>query len=171
MVWYSHLFKNFPVFNVLSHIMLELILLLVWDMGVLVTQSYLFVTPMDHSPPGSFVHGILQARTPEWVSIPYSRSSQPREQTHISCIAGRLFTVWATREALGVWNRDLILLSSSTWITTRNIHFPSLICDYMSRNVSGFHLCINQLWSLSVVLVNSPLCANPSLCILQPCQT
>ena len=36
--------------------------------------------PMDCSPPGSFIHGILQARILEWVAIPSSRgSSQPRD--------------------------------------------------------------------------------------------
>ena len=46
-------------------------------------------------------HGILQARVLEWVDIPFSRrSSQPRDQTQVSCIAGGFFTIWATREAL-----------------------------------------------------------------------
>ena len=47
--------------------------------------------PMDCSPPGSSVHGILQARILEWVAIPFSRvSSQPRDQTcgsYISCFS------------------------------------------------------------------------------------
>ena len=44
---------------------------------------------MDCSPPGSSVHGIFQARVLEWVAIFFSkRSSQPRDQTHDSCIAG-----------------------------------------------------------------------------------
>ena len=55
--------------------------------------------PMDCSPPGSSVHGILQARTLEWVAMPSSRgSSQLRGQTQVSCTAG-FFTVWGTREA------------------------------------------------------------------------
>ena len=55
--------------------------------------------PMDCSPPGSSVHGILQARTEEWVAISFSRgSSWPRDQTWVSCVAGKFFTVWATRE-------------------------------------------------------------------------
>ena len=55
---------------------------------------------MDCSPPGSSVHGILQARVLEWVAIPFSMgSSQARDQTQVSCIAGTFFTVWATREA------------------------------------------------------------------------
>ena len=46
------------------------------------------------------VHGILQARILEWVAFPFSRgSSQPRDRTQVSCIAGGLFTTWVTREA------------------------------------------------------------------------
>ena len=56
---------------------------------------------MDCSPLGSSVHGILQARILEWVAIPFSRgSSQPRDQTQASCIAGRYLTTWATWEAV-----------------------------------------------------------------------
>ena len=52
---------------------------------------------IDYSPPGSFVHGILQARILEWVAISFSRgSSWPRDCTQLSFIAGRFFTVWAT---------------------------------------------------------------------------
>ena len=44
-------------------------------------------------------HGILQARILEWVAVPFYRgSSQPRDQTQVSRIAGRFFTSWATRE-------------------------------------------------------------------------
>ena len=70
---------------------------------VLVTQSCpTLCHPMDCSPPVSFVHGILQARILEWVAIPFSRgSSWPKDRTQVSCIAGRFFTVWATREAPG----------------------------------------------------------------------
>jgi len=56
--------------------------------------------PMDCSPLGSSVHGTLQARILEWVAIPFSKgSSWSRYQTWVSCIAGRFFTVWVTREA------------------------------------------------------------------------
>ena len=52
---------------------------------------------IDYSPPGSSVHGILQARILEWVAISFSRgSSWPRDWTQLSFIAGRFFTVWAT---------------------------------------------------------------------------
>ena len=57
--------------------------------------------PMDCSLPSCSVHVIFQARAPEWVAISFSRgSSWPRDRTWVSCIAGRCFTLWATREAL-----------------------------------------------------------------------
>ena len=56
---------------------------------------------MDRSPPGSSVHGILQARRLEWVTMPSSREySWPRDQTQVFCIAGGFFTIWVSREAL-----------------------------------------------------------------------
>ena len=57
--------------------------------------------PMDCSLLGSSLHGILQARVPEWVAISFSMgSSQPRDRTRVSRIPGRCFNLWATREAL-----------------------------------------------------------------------
>ena len=56
--------------------------------------------PMDCSPPGSSVHGILQTRILKWVAIPFSKgSSLPRDRTLVSCIVYRFFTVWATMES------------------------------------------------------------------------
>ena len=50
--------------------------------------------PMNCSLPGSSVHGISQVRILQWVVIPFSRgSSQPRDQTQVSCTAGRFFTI------------------------------------------------------------------------------
>ena len=52
--------------------------------------------PMDYT-----VNGILQARILEWGAVPFSRVSlQPRDEIHVSHIAGRFFTSWGTREAL-----------------------------------------------------------------------
>ena len=54
---------------------------------------------MHWSLPGPSVHGILQARKLEWIAIPFSKgSSQPRDQTQVSRIAGGFFTIWVTRE-------------------------------------------------------------------------
>ena len=61
----------------------------------------LFTTPWTTGLPGSSVHGNLQTRILEWVPIFFYRgSSRPRNWTQVSCIVGRFFTVWATREAL-----------------------------------------------------------------------
>ena len=60
----------------------------------------LFVTPMDYT-----AHGIFQAKILEWVAFPFSRGfAQPRDQTQVSCIAGRFCTSWATREAQEYWS-------------------------------------------------------------------
>ena len=61
----------------------------------LVVQSYLTLCdPMDCSLPGSSVHGIVQARILEWVSMPSSRgSSQPRDRIQISLTEGGFFTI------------------------------------------------------------------------------
>ena len=59
----------------------------------------LFATSMDCSLAGSSVHGIFQARILEWVAISFSRrSSQLRDWTQVSCIVGRCFTIWDTKE-------------------------------------------------------------------------
>ena len=79
--------------------------------------------PVDCSSPGSSVHGSLQARILEWVAIFFSRgSSWPWDWTWVSCTAGRLFTDWATREALGDTEgiKQIIILSP----------FPFFIISY-----------------------------------------
>ena len=66
-----------------------------------VTESWpTLCDPVDYSSSGSSVHGILQAKILEVVAMPFSRgSSWPRDWTQVSGIAGRFFTIWATREA------------------------------------------------------------------------
>ena len=63
------------------------------DGSYLVAQSNLTLQPHDRSPPGSSVRGISQARVLQWVAISFSsRSFQPRDQIHVSGLAGSLFT-------------------------------------------------------------------------------
>ena len=72
--------------------------------------------PHGCSPPGSSVHGILQARILGWVVIPLSRGSfQPRHWTLVPCTAGRFFTVWATREDLLRWTPSLVYVIIHRW--------------------------------------------------------
>ena len=89
-----------------------------------VTQLCLTLfNPMDYSLPGSSVHGMFQARVLEWVAISFSRrSSWPRDWTLVSCIVGRHFTIWATREA------------SKLYYFLAPIHFlPITWCDFPKR--------------------------------------
>ena len=54
--------------------------------------------------PGSSIHGILQTRILEWVVMPASRgASWPRNRTWVSCIAGRVFIIWAPRDPQNCW--------------------------------------------------------------------
>ena len=64
------------------------------------------LTPSEWSESHSVVSdSFLQARILEWVAFPFSRgSSQPRDRTKVSCIAGWFFTSWATREAQEYWS-------------------------------------------------------------------
>ena len=73
---------------------MERVALTYMKVQVLVTQSsWTLCDPIDCSPPGSSVHGILQARILECIVIPFSRGpSRPRSGTRVSCIAGRFFT-------------------------------------------------------------------------------
>ena len=76
--------------------------------------------PMDCSPSGSSVHGILQAGILEWVAMPSSGGSpQPRDRTHVPCTGGRLFTA----EPPGKGN-------IYTYI---QIHTHTYVCIYMEK--------------------------------------
>ena len=97
----------------------SLVIGLKWS-EVKVAQSYpTLCNPMDYR-----VHGILQARILEWEVFRFSRgSSQPRDQTQVSRIAGGFFTSWATREipAQASWFKGYWLmlgrsLPGSIWI-------------------------------------------------------
>ena len=113
-------------------------LFLLYTCSVLVTQSCLtFCDPMDCSPPGSSVHGILQARILEWVSVHFSRgSSWTRDRTRVSCVAGRFFTVWATRKT---WCTNICtylvhvyiynISQNSPFLTNLGMRCWSCICD------------------------------------------
>ena len=69
--------------------------------------------PVDCNPPSSSIHGILQEGILEWVAISFSRgSSWPRDRTQVSRIAGRLFNLWATREA---WCISIVYSVGNPW--------------------------------------------------------
>ena len=109
MLW-SHLYEIIPLFFFLSHFFsdcdgqsdLRTIAVMVRVCSVAQSCTTL-CDPMDCSPPGSSIHGILQSRILEGVVISSSRrSSQPKDQTPVSCVprTGRLILYhWATWEA------------------------------------------------------------------------
>ena len=89
---YVHIYLYICVYVCMHTCMLShFSFLLLWD-------------PLECSPPGSSVHGILQARILEWVDVPYSSgSSWCRDQTGISYFAGRLFTSEPPRNPICVY--------------------------------------------------------------------
>ena len=94
-------------------------------------QSYpTLCDPMDCSPPGSSVHGILQARILEWVAMPFSRESSPlRDWTLSPALAGGLSTAWATRETLPATNSTKLFTDremKSEWCTCALECYPAL---------------------------------------------
>ena len=102
--------------------------------GVKVAQSCpTLCNPIDYP-----VHGILQARILEWVAFPFSMgSSQLRDRTQVSRIAGRFFTSWATREAQEYWSRKP--LSSPADLPDPEIKpgSPALQADSLATERSG----------------------------------
>ena len=102
--------------------------------------------PTDCSLPGSSIHGIFQARILEWVAISFSRrSSGPRDWTRISCIVGRCFTIWATREAhgnngiLNIWS-EFRFDSCFFCLTWAQFQLKYLICKIIaSWNFMGIN--------------------------------
>ena len=97
---------------------------------------------MGCSPPGSSVHEILQARILEWVAVPFSRgSSWPRDRTHISCIAGRIFTIWATREAY-----NEVYFGGKQLIEIIYLWFKFRICSEVSNTFVSHVICFGKDW-------------------------
>ena len=119
-----------------------------WKVKVLIAQLCLILfDPMDCSPPGSPVHGVLQARILEWVAIPFSWwSSWPSNQTWNSRITGRFFTVWATREA--PYPRDIYFITGSLYFLTHFacIFHPPTPCSAAMGVVFVFGLDFTYKW-------------------------
>ena len=117
---------------------------------VLFTQSCpILCDPMNCSPPGFSVHGILKARILEWIAIPFSRgSAQLSDWTRVSLIAGRVFTVWVTREV----HIDFCFF----------LEFLCFFCDpeYDCNLISGssdFSKSSLYIWKFSVHILLKPI--------------
>ena len=110
-----------------------------------VAQSCLTLcNPVDYT-----VHGILQARILEWVAFPFSGgSSQPRDRTQVSRIAGRFFTSWATGEAcintINYCEKDTLCLTETfKW---------NYYCSGEDQRISSEKKCLTECtgWLLCV---------------------
>ena len=106
--------------------------------------------PMDSCPPGSSVHGISQARILEWLAISYFRGSfQPRDQTQVSCIAGRFFTIQVTRES----SKVIILIIA---LLRYNSHTIQLI--YQQYSIQWILVCSQNSAPFIIVVAQSLSC-------------
>ena len=116
--------------------------------------------PIDCSPPGYSVPGILQARILEWVAIPFSKGfPQPRDWTWVSHIAGRCFTIWATRE-----DPKKIVQLATKYLSTFGYKVRSLIDKnqmtgfYSTENIQSvpkdlFYITQFRRWSTDLMSV------------------
>ena len=95
---------------------------------------------MDCSLPGSSVHGILQARIQEWVSILFSRgSSRRRDWIQVSCIAGRFFTTELSGGLLFIESESCSVMSDSLWQQDYTVHgiLQARILEWVAFPFSG----------------------------------
>ena len=98
-----------------------------------------------------FCLGILHARILEWVAVPFSRgSSQPRDQTQVSHIAGRSFTIWATREAQEYWSGSPIPFLGDLHDPGIKPGSPALQVDSLPGNPSGMLLSHSKEWNNAI---------------------
>ena len=97
---------------------------------------------MDCSLPGSSLHGLFQERKLEWVAISFSRrSSWPRDWTRVSCIVGRRFTVWATREVhLGLYQLHPLVGPSTITTLVQAVYLSS---KWLKQPVNSSFHCLS----------------------------
>ena len=109
----------------------------------MLNHAWLFCNPIDCSPPGPSVHGILQARILEWVAIPFSRrSSRSRDLTHISCIVRQILYHCATWEVLSLsCTIGHLMLFSNTYLkmfSSDQLLSHVRLCNPMDCSTAGF---------------------------------
>ena len=128
---------------------------------VKIAQSCLTLcNPVDYT-----VHGILQARILDWVAFLFTRgSSQPRDRTQVSCIAGGFFTSWATREAQEycsiLCSLSLLQRIFPTQISNWGLlHCRQILYQLSYQGNSGFcwyldffFFCCERLWIIGQIL-------------------
>ena len=134
----------------------------VWREQVKVAQSCLTpCSPVDCNLPGSSVHEIPQGRILDWVAFSFSRgSSLPRDQTHVSQIAGGFFTIWATRVLR--WTFHIVSWGTST--STVSAFLSSVYQDLGIWMIQNWN---PQTWYYSQFGTAHSFLGGPVLCIVR----
>ena len=130
------------------------------------SRVWLFVTSWTVTHQTS-VRGILQAGILQWIAIPFCKgSSQPRDWTWVSCIAGKFFTPWAIREALKSKYAHLLKINHIQW----NFYKTSSIL----KVYTSYHLFIKEedlkltsVWWVSFLLKNLCGCSDEGWLLLK----
>ena len=118
---------------------LNILLLAWWHNQMWFTKKWKWKS-LSRVPMNYTIHGILQVRILEWVAFHFSRgSSQPRNRTQVSHIAGGFFTSWATREVQEYWSGYLSLLQWTSW--SRNWTRVSCIAGVFFTNWATREAC------------------------------
>ena len=114
--------------------------------------------PVDYSPPGSSVHGILQARILEWGAIPSSRgSSRPRDRTRVSCgscIGRRILHHWATWEAQFMLKYDIHILFFMQLYNSK-CEACNIIFKYMGKIFNKYALQVRKIGNKRFSLIRN----------------
>ena len=115
------------------------------SMEVLVAQLWL-CDPVDCSPPGSSLCGIFQVRVLGWIAISFSRgSSWPRDQTWVSCIAGRVMA-WYLFKSYILCSSQKYQVCILCWHLS-----PSNMMEFISVKQSSLLLVLSQ-WDMGHAL-------------------
>ena len=119
---------------------------------------------MDCSLPGSSVHGISQARILERVAIHFSRGFfQPRDWTQVSCIAGKFFTIWTTREALNLEQVLKIMYTENCKTLMKEIkdnmnRQRDIPCSWVGRiNIVKRTILPNTIYRFNAISIKLPM--------------
>ena len=96
---------------------------------ILYLKYLLKLESVSHSVMCSSVHGISQTRILEWVGISFSKgSSQHRNQTQVSCVAGRFFTIWVIGKPItGLFNQQKFIISQFWRLDVRDEILAGLV--------------------------------------------
>ena len=106
--------------------------------------------PMDCSPPGSSVHGMLQARIPKWVGVSSSRGcSRPKDQTCVSsasCIAGKFFTMEPLGKSKVMCSCTILSFRVRQMLCIRVEEKPPDIRDKLLEGCWNVFNCFSKHW-------------------------